>query len=515
MDGPLLSPICLFAISGMSVIVLHVHFQKLGPGEWPKLPEQDTPPLSASHSCRATQGTSIESLIDRILTVPEILPPYECPKDLETSETVIERWVRQHADPNLDCAQLDSQCESSPSSDQGSVCTDVPPDDFLGRYGFLRDEEGSETVETLQVLAKQVETSSSISSSNLLGQVFDSQDSGKCMELRPRENPRVCKERLQLYWRKVAALMGTSRPPTKRTCIHPQVYKEGRFNLDPPWFHRILDWAGDEFQPQRYPFAGPRSTTKVRRPGKRAGAWVNTPKGGAAVTQGLKKPWHDDTIFVMCPHKFLQQDAEKSIWEGSRGIMIVLRHKNKEWFSGLGEVTVDLWDLPHDALSFRDEGGTPRSPGKSGARVIIFDALGADQEGSGQTDVKKSLVDPPPQDHRNQPGRRSTAWSKHSFETSTKNKSRATPCVACPCRPVGMSQKAWKVRRVSAAARGLIPLPPDSMLNSILPRSAVMSQERDSILDSILPCSPVLSQENYSMTRLRAQEQEQSLERLV
>ena len=32
-DGPLLSPICLFAISGMSAIVLHAHFQKLGPGE--------------------------------------------------------------------------------------------------------------------------------------------------------------------------------------------------------------------------------------------------------------------------------------------------------------------------------------------------------------------------------------------------------------------------------------------------------------------------------------------------
>ena len=137
-DGPLLSPICLFAISGMSAIVLHAHFQKLGPGEWPKLPEQDTPPLGASHSCRATQGTSIESLIDRILTVPEILPPDECPKDREIPETVIERWVQQLADPNLECAELDSQCESSPSSDEGSVGPDVPPDEFMGRYGFLR-----------------------------------------------------------------------------------------------------------------------------------------------------------------------------------------------------------------------------------------------------------------------------------------------------------------------------------------------------------------------------------------
>ena len=188
--------------------MLHAHFQKLGPGEWPKLPEQDTPPLRALHSCRANQGTSIESLIDRILTVPEILPPDECPKDLEISETVIERWVQQRADPNLDCAELDSQCESSPSSDEGSVDPDVPPDKFLGRYGFLRDEECLEPVETLQVLAKQVETSSSISSSNLLGQGFDSQDSGKCMELRPRENPKDRKERRQLYYCKVAALTG-------------------------------------------------------------------------------------------------------------------------------------------------------------------------------------------------------------------------------------------------------------------------------------------------------------------
>ena len=265
-DGRLHSLICLFAISGMSAIVLHAHFQKLGPAEWPKLPEQGTPPLSSSHSCRATQGTRIESLIDRILTVPEILPPDECPKDGEISETVIERWFQQLADPNLDCAELDSQCESSPSSDERSVGPDVPPDGFMGRYGFLRDDEGLETVETLQVLAKQVETLSSISSSNFLGQGFDSQDSGKCMELRPRENPKDRKERRQLYWRKVAALTGMSGPPTKRTSIHPQVYKEGRFSLDPQWFQRILDWAGDEFQPQRYPFADPRSTTKVKRP---------------------------------------------------------------------------------------------------------------------------------------------------------------------------------------------------------------------------------------------------------
>ena len=130
-DGPLLSPISLFAVSGMSGIMLHGHCQKLGPGEWPKLPEQDTPPLSASHSCKATQGTSIESLIDWILTVPEILPPDECPKDLEISETVRERWVKQLADPNLDCAELDSQCESNPSLDEGSVGPDVPPDEFI------------------------------------------------------------------------------------------------------------------------------------------------------------------------------------------------------------------------------------------------------------------------------------------------------------------------------------------------------------------------------------------------
>ena len=63
--------------------------------------------------------------------------------------------------------------------------------------------------------------------------------------------------------------------------------------------------------------------------------------------------------------------------------MIVPRHKNKEWVWELGEVTVDWWVLPHDSLCFRDEGGTPRSPGKLSARGIIFDALGADQEGLG------------------------------------------------------------------------------------------------------------------------------------
>ena len=380
MDGPLLSPICVFAISGMSAIVLHAHFQKLGPRERPTPPEHDTPLLMAPHSCGATEGTSIESLIDRILTVPELMPPDECPKDPEILETVIERRVQPLADPNPDCAELDSQCESSHSSDEGLVGPGVPPDEFMGRYSYLRDEEGLEIVETLQVLAKQVETPSFISNSNSLGQGFDSKDSGKCMELCPRENPKNRKESRQLYWRKVAALTGTTRTPTKRTSIHPQVYKEGPFSLDPQWFHRILNWAVDEVQTQRYPFADLRSTTNVKRPGKRAKVWVNTPKGAVAVTQGLNKAWHDDTIFIMCPHKFLQKVGEKAIWEGSRGIMIVPRHKNKERCWGLGEVTVDWRDLQHDALCFRDD------------------------------------VDPPPQDNRNGLGRRSAAWSKKFWE---------------------------------------------------------------------------------------------------
>ena len=96
--------------------------------------------------------------MDRILTVPEILPPDDCPKDHDILQTVIERCLQRLADPNLDCAELDSQFESIPSSDEGSVGPDVPPDEFTGRYGFPRDEEGLETVETLQVLAKQVET---------------------------------------------------------------------------------------------------------------------------------------------------------------------------------------------------------------------------------------------------------------------------------------------------------------------------------------------------------------------
>ena len=116
-------------------------------------------------------------------------------------------------------------------------------------------------------------------------------------------------------------------------------------------------------------------------PDKRAGVPVNTFKGEAAVTQGLNKPSHDHTIFVMCPNKFLQQVAEEGIWGVSRGIMTVPRHKNKEIFFGVGEVTVNCWDSPHDALCFRDEGCTPRSPWTLGARGIDFDALGVIKKG--------------------------------------------------------------------------------------------------------------------------------------
>ena len=42
------------------------------------------------------------------------MPPDECPKDPEIPETVIERWVQQLHDPNLDCAELDSGNEPTP-----------------------------------------------------------------------------------------------------------------------------------------------------------------------------------------------------------------------------------------------------------------------------------------------------------------------------------------------------------------------------------------------------------------
>ena len=305
-DGPLLSPICLFAISGMSAIVLHAHFQKFGPGEWPKLPEQDTPPLSASHSCRATRGTSIESLIDGILTVPEILPPDECPKDLKISETVIERWIEQLADPNLDCAELDSQCESSSSSDEGLVGPDVPADVYIGRCGSLRHEEGLETVETLQVLAKQVETSSSIS--RIPGNAWS------CAQGRIQRIARKGVSFIGVRWQPPRESRG--RQPRGRSYTHKCIRKDDSLWIRNGFtaFRTGLEMISN---PSATLFADPRSTTKVQRPGKRAGVWVNTPKGGAAVTQGLNKPWHDDTIFVICPRKFLQQVAEKAIWEGS------------------------------------------------------------------------------------------------------------------------------------------------------------------------------------------------------
>ena len=59
-------------------------------------------------------------------------------------------------DPHPDCAELDSQFELTPLFDGGSVGPDVRPDECMCRYGYVRDEEGLETVETLQVRAVQV-----------------------------------------------------------------------------------------------------------------------------------------------------------------------------------------------------------------------------------------------------------------------------------------------------------------------------------------------------------------------
>ena len=77
--------------------------------------------------------------------------------------------------------------------------------------------------------------------------------------------------------------------------------------------------------------------------------------------------------------------------------------------------TVDRWDLPPTAMCFWDETGQLKSPGKMGARVIILDALGVDQEGLGQTDFKKTQNHhaEAPVDTRNRKGRRSGAWNRH------------------------------------------------------------------------------------------------------
>ena len=148
--------------------------------------------------------------------------------------------------------------------------------------------------------------------------------------------------------------------------------------------------------------------------------------------------------FVMCRHQVPQQVVDKAIWEGSRGIMTLRRHKSKEWFRGLREVTVDWLDLRLDASCFRDEGGTPRSPGRLGTRVFFFWCLGGYQEGLGRTDFTKSHVETPPQDHRTRQGRCSTTWSKQFSGASPKTKSHAPPCVISPHRSVGMNQKGWK-----------------------------------------------------------------------
>ena len=68
---------------------------------------------------------------------------------------------------------------------------------------------------------------------------------------------------------------------------------------------------------------------RIRLPKWSAGVWVNTPKGGAAVTQGLMTP------YLLCPRiNVCNKLQRKQYWKEAEGSRLFLAIKTK---NGLGD----------------------------------------------------------------------------------------------------------------------------------------------------------------------------------
>ena len=51
------------------------------------------------------------------------------------------------------------------------------------------------------------------------------------------------------------------------------------------------------------------------------------------------------TVFLFPPARELPETVQR-VWEGGKGVRVVLVQQGEKWLWSLGEIAVDWWDIP-------------------------------------------------------------------------------------------------------------------------------------------------------------------------
>ena len=92
-----------------------------------------------------------------------------------------------------------------------------------------------------------------------------------------------------------------------------------------------------------------------------------------------KGPLEQKRLWLHPPHHLLQDTITKIVLDKGRGILLVPVRKQCAWFSTLGEVALEWWDLDPSVPLHRNTDGLvlQQSPHWT-TRVVLFDAQGMD-----------------------------------------------------------------------------------------------------------------------------------------
>ena len=91
-------------------------------------------------------------------------------------------------------------------------------------------------------------------------------------------------------------------------------------------------------------------------------------------------------MFLFPPAHEVPETLQKVIWEGAKGVIVVLVRNREKWLWSLGQIAVEWRDIPKgDSIFWDGKGKMLSQEGHLQYRAVPFDALGIEQEGLKQT----------------------------------------------------------------------------------------------------------------------------------